>query len=130
MRLEILCLKTSYFILLSVGHFLQFAHDMNTILFQDTFDNEIRVETSLPPAVQGQLRCFLAVRVDWIIWKVKNHPKDIQVCLQWWGETGNGTMFWYVSIIRPSTVAQIKICMRNPLFKLLGNHLQWPRKKV
>ena len=66
------------------------------ILLQDlgTEDDELRIESSLPPEVKGQLRCFLAVTVDEIKWQVDDHPKDIQVCLQWWGETGDGTMFW------------------------------------
>jgi hypothetical protein len=61
-----------------------------------TKDEKLLIQSSLPPEVKGQLRCFLAVTVDEIKWQVDNHPKDIQVCLHWWGETGDGTMFWYV----------------------------------
>ena len=57
-------------------------------------DNDVQVESSLPPAVQGQLRCFLVVKVDCIAWKIKNHPKDVQVCLKWWGQIDDGTIFW------------------------------------
>ena len=57
-------------------------------------EEKLRIQNSLPPEVKGQLRCFVSVTVDEIKWQVDNHPKDIQVGLQWWGETGDGTMFW------------------------------------
>lgn len=63
-----------------------------------TKDGNLRIQSSLPPEVKGELRCFLTVTVDEIQWQVDQHPQDIEVCLQWWGENGDGTKFWYVCL--------------------------------
>lgn len=65
------------------------------VLGNENDDAKPRLQSSLPPEVQGQAQCYLAVRIDQIKWKVEKHPKNVQVCLRWWGEKGNGTMFWY-----------------------------------
>ena len=78
---------------------IQTLHTNSYTLLKDGKSKECgrpRIQGSLPPEVKGQLRCFLAVTVDDIKWQVDSHPKNIQVCLQWWGESGDGTMFWYV----------------------------------
>lgn len=53
----------------------------------------IPVVTSLPPAVDGHLRCFLRVSVPTIHWTVDKYPTDVQVRLKWWGEDGDGVLF-------------------------------------
>ena len=55
--------------------------------------DRIPVVTSLPPAVDGHLRCFLRVSVPTIHWTIHKHPTDVQVRLKWWGEDGNGILF-------------------------------------
>lgn len=78
---------------------IQTLHTNTYTLLKDGKSKECgkpRVQGSLPPEVKGHLRCFLAVTVDDIKWQVDSYPKNIQVCLQWWGESGDGTMFWYV----------------------------------
>ncbi|XP_063807058.1 C2 domain-containing protein 3 [Pseudophryne corroboree] len=49
--------------------------------------------TSLPPLVEGQLRCFLRVTVSKILWTVPKPPQFVVVRLRWWGETSDGTIF-------------------------------------
>lgn len=55
--------------------------------------DRIPVVTSLPPAVDGHLRCFLRVSVPTIHWTIPKYPTDVQVRLKWWGEDGNGILF-------------------------------------
>ena len=59
--------------------------------------DRIPVVTSLPPAVDGHLRCFLRVSVPTIHWTVHRYPADVQVRLKWWGEDGDGVLFRYSS---------------------------------
>lgn len=54
--------------------------------------DRIPVVTSLPPAVDGHLRCFLRVSVPRIHWIVQKYPIDVQVRLRWWGEDGDGVL--------------------------------------
>ncbi|WAQ99921.1 C2CD3-like protein [Mya arenaria] len=56
-------------------------------------NDDVSVETGLPPQVEGQLRCFCRVSVTQITWNVLNAPKSAQVLLKWWGEPGNGILF-------------------------------------
>ncbi|XP_077154904.1 LOW QUALITY PROTEIN: C2 domain-containing protein 3 [Ranitomeya variabilis] len=56
--------------------------------------------TSLPPLVQGQLRCFLRVTVSKIVWTAAARaPRGVYVRLRWWGETSGGT------VLRPRDTA-------------------------
>lgn len=50
--------------------------------------------TSLPPLVEGQLRCFLCVTVSRVLWTVHKPPSATFVRLRWWGESSNGTHFF------------------------------------
>ena len=60
--------------------------------------DRIPVVTSLPPAVDGHLRCFLRVSVPRIHWIVQKYPTDVQVRLRWWGEDGDGVLLrWAVN---------------------------------
>ncbi|KAG8536412.1 hypothetical protein GDO81_026410, partial [Engystomops pustulosus] len=54
---------------------------------------DVSPSTSLPPLVQGQLRCFLRVSVSKILWTVPRPPRCVLIRLRWWGETTNGTIF-------------------------------------
>ncbi|XP_068786907.1 C2 domain-containing protein 3 isoform X3 [Struthio camelus] len=49
--------------------------------------------TSLPPLVQGPLRCFLRCTVGRALWTLAKPPAAVLVRLRWWGETSDGTLF-------------------------------------
>uniref|UniRef100_A0A8C2W005 C2 domain-containing protein 3 n=1 Tax=Chinchilla lanigera TaxID=34839 RepID=A0A8C2W005_CHILA len=55
--------------------------------------SDILPSTSLPPLVEGQLRCFLKLTINKIIWKITKPPTCVLVRVRWWGETSNGTLF-------------------------------------
>ena len=65
---------------------------MECIFFISDFD-EVQVGTSLPPSVDGQLRCFLRVTVTKILWSMEAHPVDVMIRLRWWGEESMGVLF-------------------------------------
>lgn len=50
------------------------------------------VGSSLPPMVEGQLRCFLSIKLCNIKWSVPRPPRDIQVKVSWWGQSGNSAV--------------------------------------
>ena len=54
---------------------------------------DVKYSTSLPPAVEGQLRCFLRVSVTKIDWMIAKPPEVSHVRLCWWGEISEGTVF-------------------------------------
>ncbi|XP_073517352.1 C2 domain-containing protein 3 isoform X2 [Phyllobates terribilis] len=54
---------------------------------------DVAPSTSLPPLVQGQLRCFLRVTVSKIVWAAAPRaPRGVYIRLRWWGETSGGTV--------------------------------------
>ncbi|XP_054997908.1 C2 domain-containing protein 3 isoform X2 [Sorex araneus] len=55
--------------------------------------SDISPSTSLPPLVEGQLRCFLKLTVNRVIWKITKPPASVLVRVRWWGETSDGTLF-------------------------------------
>ncbi|CAG08979.1 unnamed protein product, partial [Tetraodon nigroviridis] len=55
--------------------------------------SDVSPSTSLPPLVEGQLRCFLRVTVSQVLWTVQKPPSTF-VRLRWWGESSNGTHFF------------------------------------
>ncbi|XP_022449488.1 C2 domain-containing protein 3 isoform X1 [Delphinapterus leucas] len=55
--------------------------------------SDISPSTSLPPLVEGQLRCFLKLTVNKVIWKITKPPACVLVRVRWWGETSEGTVF-------------------------------------
>ncbi|XP_060032824.1 C2 domain-containing protein 3 [Erinaceus europaeus] len=55
--------------------------------------SDISPSTSLPPLVEGQLRCFLKLTVNKIVWKIAKPPACVLVRVRWWGETSDGTLF-------------------------------------
>ncbi|XP_028855569.1 C2 domain-containing protein 3 isoform X2 [Denticeps clupeoides] len=54
---------------------------------------DVPPSTSLPPLVEGQLRCFLRVTVSRVVWTVARPPQTTLVRLRWWGESTPGTLF-------------------------------------
>ena len=57
-------------------------------------EGQVPVVSSLPPAVDGHLRCFLRVSVPTIQWEINKYPTDVHVQLNWWGEErGTGILF-------------------------------------
>ncbi|XP_015196932.2 C2 domain-containing protein 3 isoform X1 [Lepisosteus oculatus] len=55
--------------------------------------SDVSPSTSLPPLVEGQLRCFLRVTVSRILWTIPKPPLAPRVRLRWWGESSDGTCF-------------------------------------
>lgn len=55
--------------------------------------SDVLPSTSLPPLVDGQIRCFLRITVSKILWIILKPPVAPLVRLRWWGETSNGTLF-------------------------------------
>ncbi|XP_021781994.1 C2 domain-containing protein 3 isoform X5 [Papio anubis] len=55
--------------------------------------SDISPSTSLPPLVEGQLRCFLKLTINRVIWKIAKPPTCVLVRVRWWGETSDGTLF-------------------------------------
>ncbi|NWR54380.1 C2CD3 protein, partial [Bucorvus abyssinicus] len=64
---------------------------------------DIPASTSLPPLVEGPLRCFLRCTVSRVVWTVPKPPATAFVRLRWWGETSDGTVFQPAS--RPGQAA-------------------------
>ncbi|XP_054247089.1 C2 domain-containing protein 3 [Indicator indicator] len=56
-------------------------------------NGEVPASTSLPPLVEGPLRCFLRCTVSRLLWTVAKPPAAALVRLRWWGETSDGTVF-------------------------------------
>ncbi|KAM9734096.1 C2 domain-containing protein 3 isoform 2-T2 [Menidia menidia] len=56
--------------------------------------SDVSVSTSLPPLVEGQLRCFLCVTISRVLWTVHKPPAQTFIRLRWWGESSNGTHFF------------------------------------
>ncbi|KAM7399107.1 hypothetical protein PAMP_018399 [Pampus punctatissimus] len=56
--------------------------------------NDVSPSTSLPPLVEGQLRCFLQVTISRVLWTIHKPPSATFVRLRWWGESSNGTHFF------------------------------------
>lgn len=74
--------------------FFIFSLNFNLVFLNfSTGLSDIPPSTSLPPLVEGQLRCFLKLTVDKVIWKISKPPSCILVRVRWWGETSDGTLF-------------------------------------
>ncbi|XP_036005589.1 C2 domain-containing protein 3 isoform X2 [Fundulus heteroclitus] len=56
--------------------------------------SDVSPSTSLPPLVEGQLRCFLRVTVSRVLWTVHKPPSPTFIRLRWWGESSDGTYFF------------------------------------
>ncbi|KAJ7995602.1 hypothetical protein DPEC_G00246290 [Dallia pectoralis] len=55
--------------------------------------SDVPPSTSLPPLVEGQVRCFLRLTVSNVLWTVPKPPLTTFVRLRWWGESSSGTQF-------------------------------------
>ncbi|XP_013880674.1 C2 domain-containing protein 3 [Austrofundulus limnaeus] len=56
--------------------------------------SDVPPSTSLPPLVEGQLRCFLRVTISRVLWTVHKPPPPTFIRLRWWGESSSGTHFF------------------------------------
>ncbi|XP_029411745.1 C2 domain-containing protein 3 isoform X2 [Nannospalax galili] len=56
--------------------------------------SDISPSTSLPPLVEGQLRCFLKLTINKVVWKIAKPSTSVLVRVRWWGETSDGTLFY------------------------------------
>uniref|UniRef100_UPI00358F5501 C2 domain-containing protein 3 isoform X2 n=1 Tax=Myxine glutinosa TaxID=7769 RepID=UPI00358F5501 len=66
--------------------------------------------SSLPPLVEGQLRCYLRVSLGRLVWKARRKPSfplTPLVRLRWWGETKGGTL------LHPTTITMGQGGTRN-----------------
>ncbi|XP_042312473.1 C2 domain-containing protein 3 isoform X2 [Sceloporus undulatus] len=55
--------------------------------------SDVTPSTSLPPLVEGQLRCFLKLTISKILWMVSKPTSPFLIRVRWWGETSDGTVF-------------------------------------
>ncbi|TRY89420.1 hypothetical protein DNTS_010822 [Danionella cerebrum] len=55
--------------------------------------SDVSPATSIPPLVEGHLRCFLRVTVSKVLWTIIKPPPVTLIRLRWWGESSNGTLF-------------------------------------
>ncbi|KAG7322193.1 hypothetical protein KOW79_015051 [Hemibagrus wyckioides] len=55
--------------------------------------SDVSPSTSIPPLVEGHVRCFLRVTLSRVLWTVARPPPRTLVRLRWWGETTGGTVF-------------------------------------
>lgn len=56
-------------------------------------EEAVEVSTSLPPRVDGPVRCALIVRIREIQWASASHIDHYWVRVAWWGESGLGALF-------------------------------------
>ncbi|KAG7479192.1 C2 domain-containing protein 3 [Solea senegalensis] len=56
--------------------------------------SDVSPSTSLPPLVEGPLRCFLRVTVSRLLWTIHKPPPSTFVRLRWWGESSKETHFF------------------------------------
>ena len=56
-------------------------------------EEAVEVSTSLPPRVDGPVRCVLMVRIRDIQWASATHIDHYWVRVAWWGESGLGALF-------------------------------------
>ncbi|XP_052473084.1 C2 domain-containing protein 3-like [Carassius gibelio] len=55
--------------------------------------SDVSPSSSVPPLVEGHLRCFLRVTVSKVLWTIPRPPPVTLVRLRWWGESSTGTFF-------------------------------------
>lgn len=77
--------------------------------------SDVSPSTSLPPLVEGQLRCFLRVTISRVLWTVHKPPSATFVRLRWWGESTNGTHFLPKDGSQVSQKAGLKTTARFPI---------------
>lgn len=66
----------------------------NSFILTLSVPSDVSPSTSLPPLVEGQLRCFLCMVISQVIWTVHKPPSPTFIRLRWWGESSNGTHFF------------------------------------
>ncbi|TSQ46656.1 C2 domain-containing protein 3 [Bagarius yarrelli] len=55
--------------------------------------SDVTPSTSIPPLVEGHVRCFLRVTLSKVLWTISKPPPHTLIRLRWWGETTSGTVF-------------------------------------
>ncbi|CAL1526799.1 unnamed protein product, partial [Lymnaea stagnalis] len=55
--------------------------------------DDVKVNTGLPPQVDGQIRCFCKLTISQVVWTVPRPPDLALVRVKWWGEEGDGAFF-------------------------------------
>ncbi|XP_035390095.1 C2 domain-containing protein 3 isoform X2 [Electrophorus electricus] len=55
--------------------------------------SDVSPSTSIPPLVEGQVRCFLRATMGRVVWAAGRPPPVTLVRLRWWGEAAGGTLF-------------------------------------
>ncbi|XP_034024238.1 C2 domain-containing protein 3 isoform X2 [Thalassophryne amazonica] len=83
--------------------------------------SEVSPSTSLPPLVEGHLRCFLRVTVSKVEWTVHKPPTAVFVRLRWWGESSDGTDFFPREGLRVSQKI-VKTVLASPSLWLKAVH--------
>ncbi|XP_066282765.1 C2 domain-containing protein 3-like isoform X2 [Branchiostoma lanceolatum] len=76
--------------------------------------DDIPPSTSLPPLVDGQVRCLLKVTVSKVIWTVPTPPEVGNVRLKWWGEQTDGNIFRPLDVKNPKKDV-VKSTCRYPI---------------
>jgi len=76
-----------------VGYLSLLNEFLSFMSLGSSVDKTVPVHTSLPPKVDGQLRCYLKLKVSQIAWLIPNSPDITHVRLHWWGDDGPGTLF-------------------------------------
>ncbi|XP_019617075.1 PREDICTED: C2 domain-containing protein 3-like [Branchiostoma belcheri] len=76
--------------------------------------DDIPPSTSLPPLVDGQVRCSLKVTVSKVIWTVPTPPEVGYVRLKWWGEQTDGNIFRPLDVKNPKKDV-VKSTCRYPI---------------
>lgn len=70
-----------------------FAPKLNTLFFSLPVVSDVSPSTSIPPLVEGHVRCFLRVTLSRVLWTIAKPPPLTLIRLRWWGETTSGTIF-------------------------------------
>jgi len=78
---------------------IELLYFLSCLLLDSSADRIVPVHTSLPPKVDGQLRCYLKLKVSHVTWLIANSPDITHVRVLWWGEDGPGTLFRYFLLL-------------------------------
>ncbi|XP_059149560.1 C2 domain-containing protein 3-like [Physella acuta] len=77
-------------------------------------NDDVKVNTGLPPQVDGQIRCFCKVSVSQVIWTITKPPQSTLVRIRWWGEQGDGSIFRPLDV-KKGTKSECKTTARYPV---------------
>ncbi len=69
------------------------SHVVIFVTAESWVKEDVPASTGLPPQVEGQLRCYLKLCINQVLWMTPGAPDVTHVRVRWWGETGEGTIF-------------------------------------